>query len=166
MWGQAEQGGICRSSSVSSTDDTWNHIFYKLKKLRIGSKFRKRGPTTLPGFGGVDDCKTSDQIWADHCSKMEAAVSTSTSRLLQRCRIDGARRLEEFSVFDHQHVPTLLELEASFRRIKPHKAGGIDDLKSDLYATSHLENCRSSFIHFLSSRSLLFRSRYRLRVEF
>ena len=141
-------------------------IFYELKKLRIGSKFRKRGPTTLPGFGGVDDCKTSDQIWADHCSKMEAAVSTSTSRLLQRCRIDGARRLEEFSVFDHQHVPTLLELEASFRRIKPHKAGGIDDLKSDLYATSHLENCRSSFIHFLSSRSLLFRSRYRLRVEF
>ena len=74
-------------------------IYQELKKLRIGSKFRKRGPTTLPGFGGAMDCEQSDQIWAEHCSRMEAAVNTSTSRLLQRCRQDGARRLWPSTAF-------------------------------------------------------------------
>ena len=107
-------------------------IYQELKKLRIGSKIRKRGPSTLPGFGGAEDYNQSDQIWAEHCSKMEAAVQTTTSRLLQRCRQDGSRRLEDFSDFTYEHMPTLVELESSFRRIKSHKAGGLDDLKSDL----------------------------------
>ncbi len=72
------------------------------------------------------------EIYAFCIYKMEAAVRTTTPKLLQRCRAEGAKRLQSFHNFDNQHLPTLLDLGASFRRIKCHKAGGMDDLRSDL----------------------------------
>ena len=112
--------------------------FKALRPLRIGSALRKKGMRALPYLLGPDgkvaeDEDARDRIWSDHCAVMEAGVATTTQRLLKRVQkrtdhnffqLPDTLRLED--------VPTLVELEGCFRRIKPRKAAGADGFKSDL----------------------------------
>lgn len=111
-------------------------LYQALKPLRIGGKSRKMGIPPLPGFSAdgvqpVDPDKSTD-LWTQHCANMEAGVLTSTSRLLQRARRGSLERAAMVGDMDIHVVPSLLELEGAFRRVKKHKAGGVDDFKSDL----------------------------------
>ena len=111
-------------------------LYQALKPLRIGGKSRKMGIPPLPGFSadGVQpvDAERSTDLWTQHCANMEAGVLTSTSRLLQRARRGSLERAAMVGDMDIHVVPSLLELEGAFRRVKKHKAGGVDDFKSDL----------------------------------
>ena len=106
-----------------------NDIFQALRPLRIGSTFRKRGPPTLPGLGDAQDDIQTDELWLRHCADMEAAVPTNTHKLVQRARRDSARRSSKCTQFATCDLPTLRELEGSFRRIKMNKSGGNDNLR-------------------------------------
>ena len=113
-------------------------IFKALRPLRIGSALRKKGMRALPYLLGPDgkaaeDEDARDRIWSDHCAVMEAGVETTTQRLLKRVQkrtdhnffqLPESLRLED--------VPSLVELEGCFRRIKPRKAAGADGFQSDI----------------------------------
>ena len=111
-------------------------IYQALKPLRIGGAFRKKGMAPLPGMQDgnqeLGDEKTTDDVWLRHCAKMEAGVFTTTGRLLQRARRDSQQRASEIGSWNITDIPTLSQLEGSFRRVKRSKAGGNDDLKSDI----------------------------------
>ena len=111
-------------------------IFAALKPLRIGGKARKMGIPPLPGFseGGVQpvDPDTSHALWMKHCAHMEAGVFTTTKRLVQRARKGSFERAALMGDSNIHQIPSLTDLETAFRRVKRNKAGGVDDLKSDL----------------------------------
>ena len=111
-------------------------LYQSLKPLRIGGKSRKMGIPPLPGFSadGVQpvDPERSTDLWTLHCANMEAGVLTSTSRLLESARRGSLERAAMVGDMDIHVVPSLLELEGAFRRVKKRKAGGVEDFKSDL----------------------------------
>ena len=90
----------------------------------------------LPGMKDGDqelvDERTTDDVWLRHCAKMEAGVFTTTGRLLQRARRGSQQRASEIGSWTITDLPSLSQLEGSFRRVKRSKAGGNDDLKSDI----------------------------------
>ena len=114
-------------------------IFQAIRPLRIGSNIRKRGMKTLPflvdkeGTVAVDEWER-DRLWSNHCAAMEAGVETTEKRLLQRARKRTLSLFEEVKEanIQLQQVPTLVELEGCFRRIKPRKAPGVDGIRSDV----------------------------------
>lgn len=63
---------------------------------------------------------------------MEAGMATNTSDLVDRAINGALKRASAHSVHTLQDVPTLRELEDAFRRVKPNKAAGLDNLRSDL----------------------------------
>ena len=116
-------------------------IFKALQPLRIGSAVRKRGIQALPclinkeGIVALDE-NARDKMWNDHCAAMEAGVETTAQRLLQRTR---NRHEKSFTALGSnelhlEQVPSLVELEGCFRRIKPRKAAGADGIRSDICA--------------------------------
>ena len=111
-------------------------LYHALKPLRIGGKCRRMGLPPLPGFsadGGQPlDPDQSIGLWMQHCSNMEAGVPTTTGKLLQRARKGSLDRAAMAGDVNLQMIPSLLDLEGAFRRVKKHKAGGVDDFKSDL----------------------------------
>ena len=115
---------------------TGGDIYKALRPLRIGGMNRKRGITPLPGFGdhaeGITNEKHTDDLWLRHCARMEAGVFTTSSRLLERAKRNSQRRAQEIGAWDLQELPSLGHLEEAFRRVKKMKAGGNDDLRSDL----------------------------------
>ena len=118
---------------------TGSNIYKELKKLRVGSSFRKKAIQTIPQLRDEEgkvagDAAARDQIWSRYCARMEAGVKTTTQRMLLRAR-KAARARWESSAQQTKHlnsVPTLQELEGCFRRVKMHKAPGADRLRSDL----------------------------------
>lgn len=79
---------------------TGANIYKELKKLRVGSSFRKKAIQTLPQLcdeeGNVaGDAHARDAIWSRHCARMEAGVRTTTKRLLLRARRNAAGRWNE-----------------------------------------------------------------------
>ena len=124
-------------------------IFRALRPLRIGSAIRKRGIRTLPylinkeGVVAIDEA-ARDQMWNDHCATMEAGVATSAQRLLQRTRrrTSAAFRETDQTALHLVDVPTLVELEGCFRRIKPRKAAGADGFRSDVCALAAAQLAR------------------------
>lgn len=124
-------------------------IFQALKPLRIGSQIRKRGIRTLPflidGAGQVaHDELARDKLWSDHCAAMEAGVETSEKRLVQRMRRRTVALFDEIAGahVQLQQVPTLVELEGCFRRIKPRKAAGADGFRSDICSLASADLAR------------------------
>ena len=111
-------------------------IYKVLKPLRIGGFNKSKGIAPLPGFRDgqqpLDNEVTSDEVWLRHCAKMEAGVFTTTGRLLQRARKGSTQRAKEMGAWEQQSLPTLSQLEGAFRRVKRAKAGGNDDLRSDI----------------------------------
>ena len=112
-------------------------VYKELRPLRIGGKFRKRGPTTLPGFildgeQAVDHLH-NESLWLRHCANLEAGVQTSTARLLQRARKGAMERMSRLETpFKLENAPTLTLLEGAFRHVKRSKAGGTDGFTSDI----------------------------------
>lgn len=111
-------------------------LYQALKPLRLGSKSRKMGIPPLPGFS-VDgeqpvDLGKSVDLWMQHCANMEAGVPTAICRLVQRARKGSLSRAAMAGDFALEEIPTLMDLEGAFRRVKKYKAGGVDDLRSDL----------------------------------
>ena len=113
-----------------------NDLYAQLRPLRIGGAMAKRGLPPLPGFKrpgeDIADPQGSDQIWMEHCAVLEAGVATTTRRLLQRARKHANHRLPDGAHLHVDTLPTLSMLEGAFRHVKPRKAGGADDLKSDV----------------------------------
>ena len=113
-----------------------NEIFAALRPLRVGGRSAKQGLPPLPGFRphaeDATDPVKSDQIWLSHCATLEAGVSTSTNRLLQRARKRCIERCPTSIQVDLVEMPTLVTLEGAFRHVKPRKSGGVDDLRSDI----------------------------------
>ena len=111
-------------------------IYKVLKPLRIRGFNKSKGIAPLPGFQDgqqpLDNEATSDEVWLRHCARMEAGVFTTTGRLLQRARKGTLQRSMEMGAWDQQSLPTLSQLEGAFRRVKRAKAGGNDDLRSDI----------------------------------
>ena len=113
-----------------------NEIFAALRPLRVGGRSAKQGLPPLPGFrlhaDDATDPAKSDQIWLSHCATLEAGVSTSTNRLLQRARKRCIERCPTSIQVDLVEMPTLVTLEGAFRHVKPRKSGGVDDIRSDI----------------------------------
>ena len=112
-------------------------LFKALRQLRIGSTFRKRSLLPLPHLqdennGVALSWEDRDERWRQHCSKMEAGIDTNTSDLVDRAIQGALKRASAHPVHTLQDVPTLRELEDAFRRVKPNKAAGLDNLRSDL----------------------------------
>ena len=116
-------------------------LFKALRQLRVGSTFRKRSLLPLPHLqdennGVALSWEDRDEGWRQHCSKMEAGIDTNTSDLVDRAIHGALKRASAHPVHTLQDVPTLRELEDAFRRVKPNKAAGLDNLRSDLCGLS------------------------------
>ncbi len=136
---------VDKASSASTTD-----VFKELRLLRVGSRFRKMKQQPLPQVLDGDlehalDGEARDRVWLQHCSKLEAAVETTTHRLLQRIRQGSFNRAAQFPHRSLEEAPTLLDLERSFRRIKRAKAPGHDGLRSDLCSLAPVEMSKLFF---------------------
>ena len=85
-------------------------VYKELRHLRIGGRFRKRGPTTLPGFSldgeqAVDHLH-NESLWLRHCDTLEAGVRTNTARLLQRARRGAIERMSKLETpFKLENAP-------------------------------------------------------------
>ena len=136
---------VDRASGASTTE-----VFKELRLLRVGSKFRKMKQQPLPQVIDEDsehalDGEARDRVWLQHCSKLEAAVDTTTHRLLQRIRQGSFTRAAQFPHRNLEEAPTLLDLERSFRRIKRAKAPGHDGLRSDLCSLAPVQMSKLFF---------------------
>ena len=135
-------------------------IFKELAPLRIGGKFRKRGPNTLPGFC-VDGEQALDHIhnehlWLRHCANMEAGIPTSTSKLLQRARKGAMARLERLEEhFKLEESPALVQLEGAFRHVAKGKAGGADGFLSNVCYAAPTEMAQKYFPVMMKMLSML-----------
>ena len=125
--------GLADDISQGTTVEMYNN----LKLLRIGGRFRKRPLQPHPSVH--DDNHTvcqgfleRDLVWQKHCARLEAGVPTTTKRLLHRACKGSFGRAVKFSRRRLQEAPTLQALETCFRRVKPDKAQGNDDLSSTL----------------------------------
>ena len=112
-------------------------IFRSLRKLRVGSCFRKKAITPLPQLQGChgDSAGTweeRDDIWLHHCAKMEAGVMTTSHHLISRIQEKSLNRASMNPARHIDELPSLTELEQAFRRIRTKKAPGADCLRSDL----------------------------------
>ena len=135
-------------------------IFKELAPLRIGGKFRKRGPNTLPGFcvNGEQamDHIHNEHLWLRHCANMEAGVPTSTSKLLQRARKGAIARLERLEEhFKLEESPTLVQLEGAFRHIAKGKAGGADGFLSNVCYAAPRELAQKYFPVMMKMMSMI-----------
>ena len=116
---------------------TNNDVFKALKRLRVGSTFRKRSLVPLPYLtddqtGTAMSWEEKDERWRSHCAKMEAGVTTNTEALTARA-IDGSfRRVRVNPHHSLKDVPNLRALEDAFRRVRPNKAAGLDNFRSDI----------------------------------
>ena len=81
------------------------------------------------------DEEARDKMWTDHCAVMEAGHITTTEDLLARTRKRTATLFgtckEPLKI---EQVPTIVELESCFRRIKARKAAGVNGFRSDICA--------------------------------
>ena len=146
---------VDKAASAHGTD-----IFKELRPLRIGGKFRKRGPNTLPGFilegEQATDHLHHEALWLRHCSRLEAGVITSTNRLLQRARKGAGERIDQLQEpFRLDQAPSLAALEAAFRHVKKNKAGGIDGFMSDICAAAPRELAQKYFPIMLKTMAQL-----------
>ncbi len=112
-------------------------VFKALKRLRVGSAFRKRSLVPLPFLqdeqtGTAMSWEERDERWRSHCARMEAGVTTTTMALTERAIEGSFRRVGVNSNHTLKDVPTLRDLEDAFRRVRPNKAAGLDNLRSDL----------------------------------
>ena len=135
---------VDRASGASTTE-----VLKELRLLRVGSKFRKMKQQPLPQVIDEDsehalDGEARDRVWLQHCSKLEAAVDTTTHRLLQRIRQGSFTRAAQFPHRNLEEAPTL-DLERSFRRIKRAKAPGHDGLRSDLCSLAPVQMSKLFF---------------------
>ena len=136
---------VDRAEAAKGTD-----VFKELRPLRIGGKFRKRGPNTLPGFlyegEQAADHLQHEALWLRHCARLEAGVLTSTSKLLQRARKGAGERADQLQEpFHLDQAPTLVALEGAFRHVKKSKAGGIDGFMSDICVAAPRELAQKYF---------------------
>ena len=112
-------------------------IFKTLKKLRVGSSFRKKALTPLPLLQGQDGealqlWEDRDDRWREQCSRMEAGVLTTTDILMTEARKRSHQRLQRLPEHELRQIPSLRELEGAFRRIQPRKSPGVDNIRSDI----------------------------------
>ena len=125
-------------------------IFRSLRKLRVGSCFRKKAVTPLPMLRGPDgeiasSWEARDDIWLQHCSQIEAGVVTTSKRLISRIQEKSFGRVVRNPVRHLREVPSLSELEQAFRRIRMRKAPGADQLRSDLCSLAPAALARAYF---------------------
>ena len=139
------EGVVDKAESTKGVD-----VYKELRPLRIGGKFRKRGPTTLPGFildgeQAVDHLH-NESLWLRHCANLEAGVPTNTARLLQRARKGAMERMSRLETpFKLETAPTLTLLEGAFRHVKRSKAGGTDGFTSDICVAAPKELANKFF---------------------
>ena len=112
-------------------------IFATLRRLRVGGCFRKKALTPLPLLKDsqgkiLASWEDRDDRWKEHCATMEAGVETSTHELLEQLHSRSFERNCHQPYHSLEQVPTLSTLEGAFRRIRPRKAAGADQLRSDL----------------------------------
>ena len=126
-------------NNIGTTAATQNNtdIFATLKRLRVGAAFRKKALTPLPLLKGSDSVTLQswegrDDCWREHCAKMEAGVQTTTASLVQAARQSSFKRLQLHPEQSLQGIPSLRDLEGAFRRIRPRKTPGVDNLRSDI----------------------------------
>ena len=135
-----DKAGYIDKIVVSAGNCKGADIFRALRPLRIGSAIRKRGIKTLPYLVGADgvaaiDEEARDKMWTDHCAAMEAGHITTTADLLARTRKRTATLFGTCKeTLKIEQVPTIVELESCFRRIKARKAAGVDGFRSDICA--------------------------------
>lgn len=131
-----------KAAYIDSVVDTANaantqDIHHRLKPLRINSMWRKKPRCPLPLLRDQDeqavtDVRSIDDLWRDHCARLEAGTITTTKRLLQRTRKKSFQRAQQQPHSFLEDAPTLTALEAAFRRIKCRKSAGNDQIRSDL----------------------------------
>ena len=112
-------------------------IFATLRKLSVGSGFRKKSLAPLPLLKSDDGVvlqswESRDDRWREHCASMEAGILTTTDSLLNSSRKTSFKRLQIHPDHDVTSIPSLRDLEGAFRRIRPRKTPGVDNIRSDL----------------------------------
>ena len=108
-------------------------IFKELRCLRVGGIFRKRAQPPLPLLhhpDGTTACTPSevDEIWRQHCARLEAGEITTPESLLSSISEDTAHR--DVGHINPDDIPTLPRLEHHVRRVQRHKAPGCDQIPS------------------------------------
>ena len=124
---------IGEEAAIQSNSD----IFSTLRRLRVGSCFRKKALTPLPLIKdeqgkNLASWEERDDKWKNHCATMEAGVDTDTPKLIEQLAHGSFQRNCHQPDHSLDQVPTLSTLEGAFRRIRPRKAAGADQLRSDL----------------------------------
>ena len=112
-----------------------HHIYKELRKVGVGSHYRKRGTQPLPTFrktNGELSQSTAEvaECWRQHCQTMEAGEVVDENRLLGWVIGSHHHRIQVPN--DTTNIPSLADLEGHLRRMQPGKACGLDCVPSDL----------------------------------
>ena len=113
-------------------------LFAQLRRLGIGSRFRKSGPRALPMMRREDGTLAEDQaeaqeVWRAYAATLEAGMITTPKELLANCHSRQQQQLQDAPRPHALHFPSLIQLERSCRRIQPFKARGPDGLPGSLF---------------------------------
>ena len=112
-----------------------HEAFAQLRKIGIGSSFRKRGSQPLPCFRDRDgelatSVSATAECWRQHCATLEAGEIVTEQQLMWWIQQTNGHR------YNHQlevgQIPSLCDLEHHLRKMKPGKAMGNDGVSSDV----------------------------------
>ena len=110
-------------------------VFSQLRKIGIGSCFKKRGTQPLPCFRDqhgelATSISSTAECWRQHCATLEAGEAVSERQLLWWiCHSHGHRHDDQLEA---SQIPSLCDLEHHLRKMKPGKAVGNDRVSSDV----------------------------------
>ena len=113
-------------------------LLAQLRRLGIGSRYRKSGPRALPMMRREDGTLAEDQaeaqeVWRAYAATLEAGTITTPRELLANCHSRQQQQLQDAPRPHALHFPSLIQLERSCRRIQPFKPRGPDGLPGSLF---------------------------------
>ena len=131
-------------------------VFQELRKIGVGSRFRKLGPRHLPQFRtstGQRAESTAEiaEAWRRHCEALEAGQTTERDQLLHW--VHGMNHHRTNTHLRPSQIPSRADLERHLRKMACHKASGCDGVASDV--CHHLPSALSRLLYPLLLKEAL-----------
>ena len=125
--------GLATSVASASPKD----LYAQLRTLGIGSARQKKGNRTLPLLRHPEgpmatDATQAQEIWQQHAASLEFGEIMTRFDLWQNCvKHQTEKQMEQVNprIFD---VPTLIDMEKAFRKVRYGKATGPDQLTAEI----------------------------------
>ena len=134
-----------------------NEVFSELKRIRFGSKFRKKGITPLPMWKSSEDTSETAQdhdqraeFWRLRCSELEAGHLSTVEDLVTKAEERQKKRVKGLPPPSFEELPSLFEIETKLRSLKKGKAAGNDLIRSELCQAAAVPLAKH--VHALASK--------------